>query len=120
MNKDINYYMSLPWTFIFRWSDEDNCYIASVAELKGCMSDGETIIEAAEMIKDALYSYIDCCLTHNDPIPEPVKASDFKGKIPYRTTPEVHYQLAKKSTITGKSINALIEEAVQASLKESA
>lgn len=118
MNKDINYYMNLPWTFLFRWSDEDNCYVASIAELKGCMSDGETITEAAEMIKDALHSHLIACVEANIFIPEPVKASEFKGKIPYRTTPETHYQLAKKSTITGKSINALIDEAVQASLKE--
>ncbi|MCR5260979.1 MAG: type II toxin-antitoxin system HicB family antitoxin [Candidatus Gastranaerophilales bacterium] len=119
MDKDINYYIKLPWTFLFKWSDEDNCYVASVAELKGCISDGKTIVEAAKKINEALYSYINCCLAHNDIIPEPVKPSDYKGKIPYRTTPETHYQLAKKSAITGKSINSIIDEAVKASLKES-
>ena len=38
MIKDFNYYMSLNWTYLLEWDDVDNCYIATVAELKGCMA----------------------------------------------------------------------------------
>ena len=55
IKKDLDYYMNLNWTYRFEWSDEDNGYVASVAELKGCMSFGETIEEATVMIKDALF-----------------------------------------------------------------
>lgn len=118
--KTLEYYLSLPWSYRFEWSDEDNCYVASIAELKGCMSDGATIEEAAEMIKDALKSYITASLHFNDNIPEPLKPVDYKGKIPYRTTPDKHYQLAKRAKSLGISINSLIDEAVTEKLKESA
>jgi len=118
--KDLDYYMGLNWTFRFEWSDEDNGYAASVAELKGCMSFGETIEEAAEMIKDALTSYLSACLEAGFNIPEPVKKLDCKGKIPYRTTPERHYKIAKRAKSRGISINAFIDEAVEAKLKETA
>ncbi|GBF23412.1 protein HicB family [Candidatus Gastranaerophilus sp. (ex Termes propinquus)] len=117
VNKDLNYYLNLHWTYRFEWSDEDEGYVASVAELKGCKSFGETIEEATAMIKDALLSYIDCCLEHSDAIPEPIKPIDFKGHITYRTTPETHYKLAKKAAVMGKSINAFIDEAVSENLK---
>ena len=118
MNKDLNYYLNLPWSYRFEWSDEDNSYIASIAELKGCVSDGETIEKATEMIKDALISYIECSLEYGDEIPEPLKAIDYKGKIPYRTTPEKHYKIAKRAKSLGVSINSFIDEAVEQKLKE--
>lgn len=118
--KNLEYYLNLPWSYRFEWSDEDECYIASIAELKGCMSHGDTISEATEMIQDALKSYISCSLHYGDEISEPLKPVDFKGKIPYRTTPYKHYRIAKRAKAMGMSINALIDEAVDAKLKESA
>lgn len=118
IRKDLNYYMGLNWTYRFEWSDEDNGYVASVAELKGCMSFGETIEEATAMIKDALASHLSACLEADFNIPEPVKPIDCKGKIPYRTTPEKHYRIAKRAKAKGISINAFIDEAVEAKLKE--
>lgn len=112
MKKDLNYYLNLNWTYRFEWSDEDNVYIVSVVELAGCKTHGKTIEEAAVMIKDALKSYVLTCLEFNDSIPEPSKPSDYKGIITYRTTPEKHYKIDKKAVITGKSINKLIDEAV--------
>lgn len=120
MNKNLEYYLNLPWSFIIKWSDEDQCYVASIAELEGCMSHGDTLEEATFMIKDALDSYITCCLNHGDPIPEPLRASDFKGNISYRTTPEKHFKLVKKAQKKGKSLNKFIDEILDEKLKESA
>ena len=119
--KDLEYYLGLNWTYRFEWSDEDKGYVASVAELNGCMSFGETIEEATAMIKDALVSYISACLEAEfDTIPEPIKPVDFKGKIQYRTTSDRHYRLAKRAKSLGISINTLIDNAVEEKLKESA
>ena len=120
IKKDLNYYLGLNWTYRFEWSDEDKGYVASIAELNGCMSFGETIEEATLMIKDALISYISCSLEYNDEIPEPIKPIDFKGKIQYRTTSDRHYRIAKRAKLLGISINALIDNAVEEKLKESA
>jgi len=53
-------------------------------------------------------------------IPEPLKLSDFKGNITYRTTGLTHYRLAKTAKMKGVSINALIEESVNKNLQETA
>jgi len=118
--KNLEYYLNLPWTYKFEWSDVDNCYVASIAELKGCMSDGNTLEEAQMMIRDALKSYITSCLQYNDKIPEPLKHGDFKGNITYRTTPERHYQIAKRAKNSNKTINRLIDEAIESYLDKEA
>lgn len=116
MNKDIKYYLDLPWTYIFTYDDKNKVYIASISELKGCMSDGKTIDEALSMIKDALYSYLSVMIENNDEIPEPIKPELYKGKIAYRTTPERHYKIAQKSSIWNKSISKTIDKLVDFAL----
>ena len=112
MKKNLEYYAKLNWTYRFEWSDEDNCYVASVAELPGCMSDGDTIEEAATMIKDALNSHLASMLKHGDVITEPPKPDEFKGKILYRTSPQKHYKLVKKASSEGKSLNKFLDEII--------
>ena len=118
--KDLDYYLGLNWTYRFEWSDEDSGYVASIVELKGCSSFGETIEEATAMIKDALISYISASLEYNDEIPEPIKPVDCKGNITYRTRPEKHYKLAQRAKVDGISINSLIDKATDLYLRESA
>ena len=50
-------------------------------------------------------------------IPEPLNIKDFKGSITYRTSKERHYRLAKQAKLSGKSINAFIDEAISEKLK---
>ena len=120
MNKNLEYYLNLPWSFIIQWSDEDECYVASIAELDGCMSHGDTLEEATYMIKDALKCHLSAMLKYNDPIPEPLKAVDFKGNISYRTTPQKHFKLVKRAQKSGKSLNKFIDDVLEEKLKESA
>lgn len=112
VKKDLNYYLKLPWSFRFEWSDEDNCYVASVAELPGCMSDGQTIGEAARMIREALISHVCALLKHGDKIPEPPKPEKYKGNIPLRVSPEKHCKLARRANAEGKSVNKLLNEII--------
>jgi predicted RNase H-like HicB family nuclease len=116
MKKDLNYYLNLPWTYRMEWSDEDKCYIISIAELPGCSSDGETIEEAAHMIQDALKSHILCMMKHSDIIPEPPKQDDYKGKIAYRTSSNRHYRIAKRAAVERKSISKVIDELIDKGL----
>jgi len=120
MNKNLEYYLNLPWSYVIQWSDEDDCYVASIGELKGCMSHGDTLEEATFMIKDALNCHLKAMLKYNDPIPEPLKSIDFKGNIAYRTTPEKHYKLVKRAQKTGKSLNKFIDEVLDEKLRETA
>jgi antitoxin HicB len=53
-------------------SDEDGGgFLATVPELPGCMSDGETRAEALANVEDAIATRIYCAREAGEPIPEP-------------------------------------------------
>ena len=105
MAKDVKYYLNLPYTFIIE-KDEDvdgTYYYARVLELTGCGADGKTMAEAAANIKDAMDSWIKAALDIGKKIPEPSK---FSGNITFRTTPDIHRELAIKADAAGaRSVN---------------
>ena len=110
--KDLDYYLSLPYTFIIEWSDIDECFLGSIVELERNMTCGQTREEVLSNLKEAIVSYITTSLENNMDIPEPLKIKDFKGNITYRTSKERHYKLAKQAKLSGKSINSFIDETI--------
>jgi len=73
MNKTLEYYMSLPYSVLLTplSAEDGGGWFAQIPALPGCMSDGETQLEALAMIEDAKRGWIESSLKHNDPIPEP-------------------------------------------------
>ena len=116
--KNLDYYLNLPYTYIIEWSDVDGCFLGSIAELEHNMTCGQTREEVLASLKEALVAYVTTSLDNNMEIPEPLKIEDFKGSITYRTSKERHYRLAKQAKLYGKSINAFIDEAIGEKLKQ--
>jgi len=117
--KNLDYYLGLPYSYIIEWSEVDGCFLGSIVELERNMTCGQTREEVFSNLKEALASYVTTSLENNMEIPEPLKIKDFKGNITYRTSKERHYQLAKQAKLYGKSINVLIDEAIGEKLKAS-
>lgn len=113
MEKNLDYYLNLPWTYRIEWSDIDKCFLGSVEELEKNMTCGETPEEVLKNLKDALKSYILTSLKTGLNISEPAKLSNYKGNITYRTTSEKHYKIAKKASAEGKSLNKYIDEVLE-------
>jgi predicted RNase H-like HicB family nuclease len=55
--------------------EEGGGFIAEVAELPGCMSDGETPQEALENVYDAIVCWIEACMEMGRQVPEPKRAA---------------------------------------------
>ena len=91
------------------WSDEDDCYIARVPELPGCVTDGNTIEEAASHAKDAIEVYLETLDSQKRPHPPALGDRSFSGKIPLRITPELHRDLTARAMLEDLSLNQFIE-----------
>ena len=65
------------YEIIIYWSSEDNCYIAEVPELSGCMADGATMIEALENADVIIGEWIETAKALGRDIPEP------RGKLAF-------------------------------------
>ena len=53
------------------WSDEDECWIADVPDLRPCSSHGDTPEQAAANIEDAIDGWLSVARDRGFPIPEP-------------------------------------------------
>ncbi len=60
---------------IIYWSKDDNCFIAEVPELPGCLADGETYTTAINNVQVIMKEWIDTAKSLGRNIPEP------KGKL---------------------------------------
>ena len=58
-----------------RWSEADQTFLASVAELPGIMADGPTRAEAARQMEEALELALDAARELGHPLPEPRRLS---------------------------------------------
>lgn len=51
--------MQTKYKIIIQWSDIDNCYIAHVPELAGCMADGKTLAELVDNVQVIIDEWIE-------------------------------------------------------------
>ena len=49
--------------------DEDGVFVADVPSLPGCISQGNTRLEALTNIQEAMEAYLESLIAHNEPIP---------------------------------------------------
>lgn len=106
-NKDLEYYLSLPYTVTVKRGTGDGAeyWIARVLELPHCMTHGATPEEALRDIEDAKREWLKSNLEAGLPIPEPAK---FTGQYHLRMPPSLHEALALKSESEDVSLNQFI------------
>jgi len=64
---DIPKYEIIIW-----WSRIDNCYLAEVPELPGCMADGRTLAEVTQNVERIICEWIECAIEDGEEIPQPI------------------------------------------------
>ncbi len=119
--KDLNYYLSLPWSFTVEKDRDDQnrlIYIVRVASWPGVVTDGLTLQEAFDNIQEVLVSIIKDYLEEGYSIPEPPHEKLYKGNIAYRTTPERHYLIAREAHSRNISLSQLIDSTVDSDLRK--
>ena len=106
-NKDLEYYLNLPYTITVKRGTGDGAeyWIARVLELPHCMTHGATPEEALRDIEDAKREWLESNLEAGLPIPEPAK---FTGQYHLRMPPSLHEALAIKSESEDVSLNQFI------------
>ena len=109
--KKMDYYLNLPWTYTVSTDQEDGerVFVVHVNELPRVCTDGRTIDEAMENIKEAMECAFESYMEFKEEIPEPLDESKFKGNISYRTSGQRHYQIAKEAQRKGLSLSQTID-----------
>ena len=109
--KDLNYYLSLPYTIQITREDETT-WFARVVELPGCMTEGDSPEEAADLIQDALSGWLEIALEDGRSIPEPQATEAYSGRFVVRVPRTLHQQLVEAADQEGVSLNQYINVAL--------
>jgi predicted RNase H-like HicB family nuclease len=75
-------YKKLNYTAVFELQPE-GCYTVTVPALPGCVTQGDTLEEAREMVKDAIQGYVESLLQDGLPVPtdKPVRSRHHHEKV---------------------------------------
>ena len=69
--------MKNRYELVIYWSEEDQCFIAEVPELPGCMADGQSYQEAVNNVEVIIGEWVSTAQELGRSIPEPT------GKLMY-------------------------------------
>lgn len=87
--------------------DEGGGFLITFPDLPGCMSDGETPIEAIENGRDAFAAWMAVHVDEGRPIPAPGSGGD-SGRFVARVPKTLHARLAAHARQEGMSMNTLV------------
>jgi antitoxin HicB len=104
-------YLCLPYHIVLvRDTDEDGNtgYVASVEELPGCISQGDTPDDAVSSVQDAMCGWIEAAREQGESIPEPRAEPTFSGKFMVRGPRSLHRELVRIAGEEGVSLNQYV------------
>jgi predicted RNase H-like HicB family nuclease len=85
--------------------EDDGVWIASIPDLPGCNSYGDSVSEAISNIQQAKDLWIQGRYETDSPIPEPTNEEDFSGKFILRIPRTLHRCLFYEAKKQGVSLN---------------
>lgn len=106
--KNLDYYLQLPYRIVL-YPAKEGGYVVEIPELPGCLSQGESVEDALEMIKDAKKGWIEIALEDGREIPEPARdPEEYSGKLNIRIPKSLHRILSEKAKEENISLNQYI------------
>ena len=106
LEKKLEYYMSLPYEIKIIPSPEGG-YVATIPDLPGCITQGETRLEVLEMIEDAKRCWLTAELEDDEDIPEPPNPDKFDGQLRLRVPRSLHKKLSQCAARDGVNLNQM-------------
>jgi antitoxin HicB len=109
-DKDLSYYLTLPYKVEVYPEDDGNGFTATIPELPGCITSADSLPELFEQIEEAKQLWLEVALEDGDYIPEPapVEEESFSGKFVIRIPRSLHRQLVYRAKDEDTSLNQLV------------
>ena len=105
--KPLEFYLNLNYP-ITMYPEEEGGFTVEVTDLPGCLSQGETVEEAFEMITEARELWLETAYEDNVPIPIPSTEAVYSGKTMLRMPKYLHEKLARNAKKEEISLNQYI------------
>jgi antitoxin HicB len=115
VHRGLDDYLKLPYRIVLTPDVDDEGrrgFVAEVAELPGCISQGESADEAIRNIYDAMQGWLSVALDDGLEIPEPIDNERFSGKFVARLPRSLHAELVRIAEQEGVSLNQFVVAAL--------
>ena len=113
--KPLEYYIGLKYPVTLEAAPEGG-YFAEIIDLPGCLAQGETLVEAYELIEVARKLWLESTYEDGRDIPLPNQEVKYSGKFILRAPKSLHRKLDQMACREGVSLNqylvATLSEAV--------
>jgi len=109
-------YCADQYLYSVGWSEEDQVYVATVAEFPLLAAHGETPEAALREITFVVQVVLKDLAESQESIPEPLGKRPYSGRLNVRMPKQLHRQLAIEAAREGISLNQLINLKLKAAL----
>ncbi len=110
IEQEVQRLAALPWTIELK-PNEEGGFFARIVEVPGCMTEGETEIEAVQNLKETLEVWLQSELEQGHQIPTP-ESKRYSGTFTVRTSPWLHRLAAEAAQRENVSLNEFVNEAI--------
>jgi antitoxin HicB len=111
MERTLESYLSIDYPINLKklCKDDGGGWLAEHPDLKGCVADGESEVEAIQNLKEVRELWLLTALTRNITIPMPNnEVESFSGKLTLRMPKSLHMTLTSQAKREGVSLNKYI------------
>lgn len=115
MNKNIDYYLGLPYTIEIIPESNAGWYVG-IKELPGCMTDVDTPEEGLIEIRQLQREWLEIALEDGLAIPEPRPEEEYSGNFRLRVPKSVHRKLVEAAAEDDVSLNTYCATALAQSI----
>ena len=91
-----------------KWSDQDNCYVATIPGINALSAFGTTREEALAELKIAAEAYFEALEAAGKTLPLPDKATPYSGQLRLRMPRSLHAALSHEAEDENVSLNTYI------------
>jgi antitoxin HicB len=88
--------------------EDDDSFVASIPDLPGCVSFGNTAPEALENLQETKLLWLKGRIASGEPVPPPSQIEDYSGKFVLRIPRALHRSLDREAKKQGVSLNQYI------------
>lgn len=102
------------------WSDDDEAYVARVAEFPSLAAHGDSQEAALRSLQQVIKAVLKDLAASREPIPQPLGKRSFSGRLNVRMPSYLHRYLAIEAAQQSVSLNQLINLKLEAPLEMAA
>jgi len=103
----LEYYLNLQYP-VTLYPDLEGGYVAQIRDLRGCLTQGESLEETMANINEARELWIETAYEAGDEIPLPSVDANYGGKLLLRMPKSLHRRLAEAAEQENVSLNQYI------------